>query len=155
MADEASLIDFFKGIIRGYFTLGDAVEHVKFFNFGFSMNTENARSFASRYIATCHYLNNNPGFGAAPASNIWTSASFDAEFAKAGLGTIVRDAKGGTNIKLRIASHLEGKTDSRDALKNMAPSRRSALLMEIQKINAISPSAFNFRSAMSAVGVRG
>jgi hypothetical protein len=159
MDEETSILGFIRSVIvRLLMASDDPSEHTKFFQSGFSMSGEEAARFATFYIAACYYLGNDPGFGAKKMSVILAGSSFDSEFAKAGLGTVVRDASGGTNIKLRIANHLEGKTNARDALRNMAPSRRCALQMEIQKLTSIPSSAWihpSFRSRYVAWGVRG
>jgi hypothetical protein len=157
MSADSSVIDDIKAFIRSLVTYAEPVEHIKFFNFGFSMNTRAATEFANRFVATCYAVNNDPGFGLKRTIRLNTAPSFDAEFAKAGLGVIVRDPSGSTNISLRTSNHLEGKADARDALRNMAPSRRSALVMEINKINVMPASAFSLRDVTrpASSGVRG
>jgi hypothetical protein len=162
---EPTVLEYLEWFVRSVLGLIPN-DHLSFFQSGFSMSLTEASNFADRYLAACHYLKNDPGFGFTRSSWLVTSGSFDSEFAKAGLGVVVRDSQGGTNIKLRIANHLEGKSNARDALRNMAPSRRCAIAMEIQKINSMPARAwFNpdnnsedvklYRQRIGSMGVRG
>jgi hypothetical protein len=107
------------------------------------------------YLAACYAFSIDGGFGEKRTPKFHPSWQLDAEFKKAGLGTVVRSADGRAHASLRTASHLQGKKNHREAIKDMAPSRRDALRAEIKKLLALPASAWVCTERMGYSGVRG
>ena len=55
---------------------------------------------------------------------------------------MVRSLDGRTSVKLRNANHLQDKRNTCEAVRNMPPSRRSAIQMEMSKLSSMPPHAF-------------
>jgi hypothetical protein len=130
-------------------------EHAKFFQFGLGLSGQEANDAAMVYLAACYAFSIDGGFGERRTPKFHASWKLDAEFKRAGLGTVVRSPDGKAHASLRTASHLQGKKNHREAIKDMAPSRRDALRAEIKKLLALPAAAWDCSERMVAVGVRG
>ncbi len=138
---DSSWMDELRGLVN-QLVISAPREHFEFFRIGFDMTASAAEEIGLRYVAACVHLRIDPGFGASRGRLAAQPRTFNEEFAKAGLGTVVRSLDGSTNVKLRIANHLQDKRNAREATRSMAPSRRSAIQMEMSKLSSMPPHAF-------------
>lgn len=155
MADD--LIGMIKGFIRSLTTTDpfEPSEVAKFFQFGLMLIETEAKQMSYAYIAVCTGLGVNPGLGMSRSLAVIPSFDFSDEMQKAGLGAIRKSPDGKISGSLKTSEFLAQFKDATKARAGLTPAKRDALRAELQKIKALPPRTWTYKSSYATVGVRG